>query len=300
MSQLFDFKKRFGKKVTLEEVRGNFVTKVNHSLIPLIDQEVGNYYTAREEISYGGHTYDSPGSRLFDYICINFGLEPRVIISNWNRNNYSSSTSTPSVKNLTCNDFEKTLLLVEIVYKYFKQGRHYRSEEYVNVIDEMVNTFILQPVSIGVFWRNGGFYPEGAVELDQAMIREPLDWLQDHPKIQKLYQNALDNYSQSIVQDIKRKDTCINAYQAVEEMAKSVVGEQKPFDSIFGSFANQLGLTSHWQKILNQYREFSKEYGRHPGSTDDFIPDISSTEAFLYLSGLLLRLAIQKLNKKQE
>jgi hypothetical protein len=296
MSQILDFKKRFGKQISSEEVKGNFVTKVNHYLVPIIDREVGSHYSDGSD-----YRYSNPGSRFFDYICVNFGLEPREIITGWNQNNYQLTEAIPSVKSLTGSDFEKTLLLVEIAYSYFKKNVSvYTSNDIADAIDSMVNEFVLQPISLGIFWRDGHFYPEGAVELDEKLIREPLDWLGKYSKIQKLYKNALDNYSQSNTSDIKRKDTCINAYQAVEEIAKIIVGEQKPFDSIFGSFGIKIGLNSHWQKILNQYREFSKEYGRHPGSTEDFIPDRPSTEAFLYLSGLLLRLSVQKLEQIEE
>lgn len=293
MSQNFDFKKRFGKEITKEEVINSFITQINHSLIPALDEISGNYYSRAEDSLH----YSSDGSRFFDYVCLNFGLEPSVIISNFNRDPYSiHGDAIPSFKEITKSNFEHTLLLIEIVYAYFKQRRDYNSSELIDFINELVNRAILQPVSLGVFWRDGHFYPEGAVELDEKLIREPLDWLSSYSKVRELYQNSLDNYSQSNTNGIKRKDACINAYQAVEEIAKKVVGEEKPFDSLFGSFAQSIGLNSYWQKILNQYREFSKEYGRHPGTKDEFIPDKPSTEAFIYLSGLLLRLSVQKLD----
>ena len=295
MIKILDFKKRFGKTISKEEVQKNFVTKVNHFLIPIIDDKVGNYYSSSND-----SRYPDPGSRFFDFICINLGLESQEIIYQWNRGSYGPSATIPSVKQLTENDFEKTLLLVEIAYEYFKKGKIYNSENIIDAIDSMMVEFLLQPISLGVFWRDGHFYPEGAVELDETLIREPLDWLEKFPKIQALYKNALENYAQSKDSDIKRKDACINAYQSIEAIAKEVVGEDKPFDSIFGAFGQQIGLNSYWTKILNQYREFSKEYGRHPGKTEDFIPDAPSTEAFVYLSGLLLRLSVQKIEQNHD
>lgn len=288
---MLDFKKRFGKQISIDDVRSDFVTKINHFLVPVIEEEIGRYYTE------AGGSYGSPGSRLFDAICIGFGLEPHEIIKKWNRNPFSAyELGIPPLKQLTGDNFEKTLLLIEIVYQHFREK--HSGGDAIDAIESIVNQFILQPISLGVFWRNGKFYPEGATELDEPLVREPLEWLEAYPKVQSLFKNALDAYSQSIVSHIKRKDTVVNAYQAVEEIARLIVGEQKPFDSIYPMFGEQIGLNQYWRKILNNYREFSMEYGRHPGkSKTDFIPDKPSTEAFLYLSGLLLRLSINVMKK---
>jgi len=151
-----------------------------------------------------------------------------------------------------------------------------------------------QPISLGISWRNGKFYPAEAKELSEKLIYEPLEWLKDYPKSELIFKNALDHYSKSLQDPIKRKDVISNSFQAVEELTRSFLNNDKSFDNNFSDLVETLKLNNHWRQILNRYKELSKEFGRHPGR-EEFIPEQSDTEAFLYLSGLIMRLVLEKL-----
>ncbi len=169
------------------------------------------------------------------------------------------------------------------------------SEKWAELIDGVVTIALAQPVSLGISWRSGKFYPEGVEEFDEKLISDVLKWLEGKPKIQALYKNALDNYSQSLAEPIKRKDVISNAFQAVEKFTQEFMESSKPsFDNNFNDLLKKLDIDKEWGKIFNAYKELSKEFGRHGGSDENFIPSQEDTEAFLYLSGIILRIILQK------
>lgn len=290
MSRIFDFNKRFGKTIDPEEVKRDFINKITHYLIEPLDEQVGWYYD-----DYSNST------RIFNFVAMEFNQNPTNIIRTRNRNNFSPyETYRPSFKIFSDGDFEKTLLLIEIFYDYLSKHSipGYGNEQWPEKIDKIVAHALNQPISIGVSWRDGRFYPEGVEEFDEKLISDVLKWLETKPKIQALYKNALDQYSQSLSDPIKRKDVISNSFQAVEKLTQEFLESPKQsFDNNFNDLVNKLRLDKEWKKIFNSYRELSKEFGRHAGRTDNFIPNQEDTEAFLYLSGLIMRLALQKLSE---
>ena len=281
MSRIFDFKKRFGLKIDVEDLKRDFVNKVNHMLIEPLDESVGFYYGS--------------DNSLFDFVSIEFNINPSEIIREHNRNSYSSAAYRPPLTYFSSKEFRGTLLLTEVLYDYYRRINSYGSKEWTDKINAVVQFALNQPASLGIVWRDGKFYPEGAEEFDEKLISDVLKWLESKPKIQALYKNALDNYSQSLSSEIKRKDVISNAFQAVEKLTQEFLESPKPsFDNNFNTLVDKLDIDKEWKKIFNSYRELSKEFGRHAGTKDSFIPTKEDTEAFLYLSGLIMRLILEK------
>lgn len=283
---IFDFKKRFGKQINESEIKQDFVNRINHYLLKPMGNRIGDTYYRENPI--------------FDFICLSLNLEPQAVLSEHNsRYRYGSDPSIPSLKYLTNDDFEKTLIIIESLYEYFKQHNVHDSSNWLEKIDEVVKQSLNQPINLGINWSDGKFYPRGAEELEKVVIGDVLNWLSDYPKTQTIYQNALDHYSQSLRDTVKRKDVISNAFQAVEDLTRVILNNKKSFDKNFGELVRKLTLNQHWEQILNRYKELSKEFGRHPGRNKKFIPEQEDTEAFLYLSGLLIRLILQNLKDKK-
>lgn len=288
MSRIFDFNKRFGKSIDPEEVKRDFVNKIIHYLVEPLEERAGHHYSD-----------NSGGSRLFDYVAMEFNQSPTELVRARNRNNFSSyDTYLPSFKIFAQEDFEKNLLLIEIFYEYLSSNKlpGYSSEDWPTRINKIVDHALNQPISLGVTWRRGKFYPEGVEEFDEKLIKDVLKWLENKPKIAILYKNALDHYSLSINDPVKRKDVISNAFQAVEKLTQEYLeGPKLSFDKNFNELVKKIELNKEWNKIFNSYKELSKEFGRHAGKDNNFIPKQEDTEAFLYLSGLIIRLILQKL-----
>lgn len=286
MSRIFDFQKRFGQTINPEEVKKDCVNKINHYLIELVDEKAGWHY--------GQY---SNGTGLFDFVAMEFNQSPSALIKKHNRNNFSGyDTYRPSFNIFSEGNFEKTLLLVEVFYEYLSENSMRGCDiDWETRINKVIAIALAQPISLGISWRNGKFYPEGAEEFDEKLISEVLKWLGSRPKIQALYKNALDHYSQSLSSPIKRKDVVSNAFQAVEKITQECLESHKlSFDNNFNELVDKLELDREWKKIFNSYKELSKEFGRHAGNNDKYIPSQEDTEAFLYLSGLIMRLILQK------
>lgn len=289
MSGIFDFKKRFGQEINVDELKKDFVNKINHALIEPLDESIGYYY---------GLSNDG----LFDFIAIKFNLNPSEIVRSYNRNSYASTYSRPPMTYFSSRKFESTMVLVEVLYDYYQRSNNvYGSEDWIEKINKVVKYALNQPTSLGVSWRDGKFYPEGIEEFDEKLISDVVKWLEKKPKIQALYKNALDHYSQSLTDPIKRKDVVSNSFQAVEKLTKEFLETTKEsFDNNFNSLVDKLDLDKEWKKIFNSYKELSKEFGRHAGSNNNFIPKQEDTEAFLYLSGLIIRLILEKSDIEQK
>lgn len=282
MSKIFDFNKRFGKEININDLKINFINVVNHYLIEPLDEKDGNNYT-------------NYNKRLFDFIAIEFNLNPSEVIEKYNKNSmYAYEVYKPPLSTFSNNDFEKTLLLIEVIHDYFFDSDEYEKNMWLKNIEATVNIALNQPISLGITWRDGKFYPEGIMEFNEKLISDVLKWLQSNPRIQSLYKNALDHYSRSLKEPIKRKDAISNSFQAVEKLTQEFLDSKKgSFDNNFNALTEKVNLDKEWKKIFNSYKELSKEFGRHAGNKN-FIPESEDTEAFLYLSGLILRLILEK------
>ncbi|MFH0829095.1 MAG: hypothetical protein V1907_02855 [Candidatus Kerfeldbacteria bacterium] len=271
---VFDFATRLGIGVNAGELKNDYIVQFSHHLFDVIDQQIGWYYER---------------GTIFDDICLCLSLQPSEVIALYNRQKVfvNDPDSRPSINSLINHDFHNTLKVIEKVYSRFPS--------YKKTIDNINKVQIEILSRLGLAWRKGRYFLVGDQTLDVHLIKETIEMIRENIKSSTLYKNALNNYSLSLNDPVKRKDAIINAYQAVEELSKKIVGE-KYFDRHFEELVTKLKLNDYWKNILHYYRELSKEFGRHSGR-DEFIPEQEDTEAFLYLSGLLLRLISQKVEK---
>jgi hypothetical protein len=281
---IFDFKKRFGKEIDKDEVKKAFVNHLNFKLLESLDDETGRYYSDH-----------SAGKEIFDAICLYINENPTQVVKNYNTGGfYYHETTTPPLRYLTHDDFEKTLLVVEAAYKYFQNSGHYRKNAWLKMMDLVVSEQLEAPLSLGISWVSGKFIPEGAEELQDVLIEDNLIWLLDYPETQKLFRAALNDYAGSRGDEVRRKNAMSNSFQAVEQLARTFLSTDKAFDNIFSNLVDSLALHSHWKQICYRWNELAKEFARHSGR-EQKTPNQEDAEAFIYLSGLLLRLIIQKI-----
>jgi hypothetical protein len=269
--------------VDLKDSIEDFINKINIFLFKPMDDFIGRTYT------------DTPtdGRALFRFLCIELVLDPDDVLKDYNRDPYRHEVYIPKLRYFTENDFEKTLVTIEIIYDFFNNSDVYDKSKYLNIIDMSVKIALRQNNDIGVSYKDGKFFPSGAKELDEELTNKIHHWLNKYPKVKSLYLNALDCYAGSLKNDIKRKDVVSNAFQAVEELTKIILGNKTlSFDKNLDTLVEKLKLNKKWSQVFHQYKELSKEYGRHSGKSDDFIPAKNDTEAFLFLSGIIIRLIV--------
>lgn len=226
----------------------------------------------------------------------------------WNetfRQNHNGEYFDLDLKRVSGSDFFRTLWLVEKCYLFIKDdklrsiGRPYILD-YSKIVslrnfNQRIEDILLRSDSrIGIFWKEGKFYKAGAKELDEALIKDNLEWLNDFPGIKSQYNNALDHFKDSFKNISARKDTITNAYSSIERLAQIILNNKKNFDKNSDELVEYLKLPKEYKNIIHFYKKIANEYSsRHAGSKFGHI----ETEAFIYMTGLIMRLIAQKVSK---
>lgn len=197
--------------------------------------------------------------------------------------------------------FHETLEVVEKCYQYIEEGKareigrkytydHSLSVTTNNFNDRMEKIMLLSETDIGIFWKDGKFYASGASELDEALIKDQLEWLDNYPKVKEQFTITLEHYQKSSQKTSAGKDTITNAYTSIEMLSQHLLGNKKNFEKNSDELVNKLELPKEYKNVIYWYKQIAHEYAsRHAGSN----PNHNEVEMFFYFTGLLIRLMIQ-------
>ncbi len=195
-------------------------------------------------------------------------------------------------------DFHTCLQTLEIIY------RELPKDDQKEALDEIIKEIIsLSEVDLGMQWREGVFWPSGAKLLDEALVNEPLQWLSD-PKYHNVlapFKKGLSHFMEANKQPERLADTTTDMYEALEALAK--VATSKPKKDLSGNaelFVKKLGLSDYYKKMLKDYISYANEF-RHAleEGKERVPPSVQEVEAFIYTTGLFIRLAIERINTQK-
>jgi len=256
------FHQRFNIEIGLEEAQSRFINRVNN-MMPAI-------FTWAKGVDY----------RLAWKLANTLGMEYQ---------------EQDTLEQFLSDDFYSYLETLEALYKVI-------NDTYQQQFDERMKTILsLTEVDLGIQWRDGFFWPSGAKLLDQALVNENLKWLTAPKYIDVLtpFEKGLRHFLEAQQQPTKLSDAITDIYEALEALAKIVTGKDKDLSGNAESFISELKLSDHYKGILkahilyaNQYRHAPKPGGKRKP------PLLNEVEAFVYTTGLFIRLAIQQLNLK--
>lgn len=134
------------------------------------------------------------------------------------------------------------------------------------------------------------FYPSGANELDEKLVEEPLEWLADFPDEKPNYHRALVGYTNN------RLDEVIgNCYLTIEGLARKFLSNAKTLDNNRDELIAKIGLSQEWKSLLKNFVNYANEFQRHASENRHSIKP-AEAEAFLYMTGLLVRLILETIN----
>ncbi len=195
-------------------------------------------------------------------------------------------------------DFHTCLQTLEIIY------RELPKDAQKEVLDEIIKEIIsLSEVDLGVRWREGVFLQSGAKLLDEALINEPLQWLSD-PRYRNVlapFKKGLSHFLEANKQPERLADTITDMYEALEAMAKVVTS--RPGRDLSGNrelFVRRLGLTDYYKKMLKDYISYANEFRHAVEEGKQRVPPLpQEVEAFIYTTGLFIRLAIEQINAQK-
>jgi len=156
----------------------------------------------------------------------------------------------------------------------------------------------ISEVDLEIIWEDGYFNRTGAKLLDSALVNEPMQWLSDpkYNNVLKPFQKGLQHYMEATKKPELLADTVTDMYEALEALAKVIT--DKPNSDLSANrerFIQQLGLNDYYKKMLREYVLYANEYRHAPAPGKDRpIPSSKEVEAFVYTTGLFIRLAISE------
>lgn len=267
------FHKRFDIEINDEQAESHFVSRILN-LIEVNFPGLQTHYINRGE----------KDGRILKLIATELGIRCD--------NEYLFSTYVQD-------DFVKLLHALEALYnilELLKEGSGTR-------VEMLVETAILKSeIDLGIEWKGGIFKKAGAKLLDEGLVNEPLQWLDD-PKYKNVlnpFKKGLSDYMEIQRNPKRLSDTVTDMYEALESMAKIVTGRDDDLSGNRESFITKLKLSNYYKKMLKDYIGYACEYrhGVKPGKQRE-LPKPNEVEAFIYTTGLFIRLAIQQLDTQK-
>lgn len=133
-------------------------------------------------------------------------------------------------------------------------------------------------------------FPKGAVELDNALVSEPLEWLRDYPLAHKTFVIALKQYSDGIY----IRDVADNLRKALEAFLQEFLGNEKNLETNKNEICRYLGeqgvdpgITGLFQPLINAYKNINDKIAKHNDTVDAKL-----LEFLLYQTGVLIRMVL--------
>lgn len=133
-------------------------------------------------------------------------------------------------------------------------------------------------------------FPKGAVELDKALVSEPLEWLKDYPATRKTYIIALKQYSDGIY----IRDVADNLRKALESFLQEFLKNTKNLETnkaeickYLGGQGVDAGISGLFQPLINTYKNVNDKIAKHNDAVDAKL-----LEFLLYQTGILIRMVL--------
>lgn len=136
-------------------------------------------------------------------------------------------------------------------------------------------------------------FPKGAEELDDALVSEPLEWLNEYPKTRVEFVQALKDYSD--LNDDNASDVADKFRKALERFFQEFFNKKdknlENLKSDYGKFMESKGvsneLSNNFQNLLEAYTKFMNNHAKHQNKTNKNL-----LEYIMYQTGNIIRLMI--------
>ena len=135
-------------------------------------------------------------------------------------------------------------------------------------------------------------FPKGAVELDSALVSQPLAWLNQYPKAHTAFVKALRGYADATTENAS--DIADKFRKALETFFQEFFKNDKALESnksIYGNYLSEAGvpkeIASNFETLLRTYCNFMNGYAKHHDKTE-----LNVLEYLMYQTGNIIRLLI--------
>lgn len=175
------------------------------------------------------------------------------------------------------------------------------NEDVKNVFEDVfIKAFYECNINVEIVEDEDGVFvfPNGAKELDEALISQPLEWLKDYPKSHATFVRALKQYSNGEY----ARDVADNFRKALEEFLQEFLENQKNLETNKNEICRVLSengadsnIGSMLQALLNSYKNLNDKVAKHNDKVDS-----KFLEFLMYQTGLFIRMIITTCDNKEE
>ena len=259
------FHERFGIDLGVDEAKRRFINRVKNALISQVMPAALRMYSVSGAQSLEQHICQKLGERWSGWGCLE-----------------------------TCigNNFDSCLRAVEALYSH---------PNHVDQADEIAKSILEETeIDIGIRWDKGRFLPSGSPVLDKALVDDVLGLIQSPASqgINQAFTKGLHHLLNSFKKPELLSDVVADMYEALEALAKIVCGNDKDLSANREALVSKLNLSENYKQIMKQFIEYANELHRHAGERGQVkpAPVRREVEAFMYFTGLVIRLALSKDN----
>ncbi len=254
------FHERFDLSLGNDEARQRFITRIgDYILVGLLQRRLQSSYPATFR-------------QISEHVAYRLGV--RYVIG-----------SHPST--YMNDDYHRSLMLLEAVFEML-EGTVLEDE-----FTERINNVIRDSeIDLGISWQPPIFVRAGARLLDERLVNEPLRWLSEPRYLTVLepFERGLSHYLED-----RLSDTVTDMYEALEALARIVTGRDRELSGNREMFVSRVRASDYYKQLLRDYITYANQY-RHAAQQNRPRPPLSEpeVEAFVYLTGLFIRLAIRQ------
>jgi len=190
------------------------------------------------------------------------------------------------------NDFSRCFRAIEGLYQALDL-----SFEKTQLNAAVNETLAQSETDLGIHWQEGIFARKGAGLLDEALVNEPLRWLTEgqYQNVRAAFEKGLKHFLEGEKEPERLADAVTDMYEATEAMAKIVTNRPaKDLSALREEFVSKISLPDAYKTILKEYIDYGCDY-RHAlkNKQPRKWPQLHEAEGFVYLTGLLIRLAME-------
>jgi hypothetical protein len=225
---------------------------------------------------------------ILERVCYELGVNYSDHYRKYNHGPSYGRSSTPDLRSLTRDDFLETLRMLTIIYPLLEEsqdyyGRYPRRDLSISINEALDRTTI----DLGIRWAKGMFYQSNAKSLDTPLIEDPFDWLDLFPAEKTDFIKAVHNYLSK-----QYGEVITNCYLTIEGLSRKILRNKKTLENNREELLKQIGLSQQWKSLLSNYLNLANDFQRHASDNRHTLNPLE-VEAFLYQTGLLVRLLIE-------
>jgi hypothetical protein len=268
------FHKRFDIEVKREEAQRRLLERIRTGTMMVLNEIA----EARGDIN-----------KILEISCFTLGERPRYVVHVAGNSGFMSEWDR-----IVGDNFSQCLHMTEAIHDAVWKTHKYES---VKTLTNVIRTALeISEVDLEINWNETIFAKKGAKLLDDKLVNDPLHWLRErkYENVRRPFEKGLNHWMEVHKHHERCGDVITDMYEAVEALAKIITGRDRDLSANREKFGSEIELPQNYKQMLKEYVDFGCKY-RHAAEIVEprEYPSEKDTEAFMYMTGLFIRRAIQ-------